>query len=81
MGHCFSCCNGVTDGPEDNGSHPLTNSSASGAANSENKAKPQQKKMGNLLSVEQQRLDTASKTGVFALQVNGLRFLIFLRNA
>jgi hypothetical protein len=59
----------VTDS-DANGSNPLTES---GAVNSENKAKPQ-KKMGNLLSVEQQRLETASKTGVFALQVNALNF-------
>jgi hypothetical protein len=62
--------------PEASGSYPLTNTSESGT-NSERQAKPAQKKMGNLLSVEQQRLDTASKTGVFALQVNGLNHPVF----
>ena len=78
MGNCFSCCNGVADPEaEAHGSHPLTNTSESGATNSENKAKSQQKKMGNLLSVEQQRLETASKTGVFALQVNNSDYSYF----
>ena len=67
MGQCFSCCFGKRSGSGD--SYSLT-SNSDGTTNQQ---RPAQKKMGNLLSVDQQRLETASKTGVFALQVVTLR--------
>ena len=71
MGACLSCCLGAKS--ESGKSYSLTETSEA-----DSKAAKAPKKMGNLLSVDQQRLETASKTGVFALQVIYLNTHFFL---